>query len=73
MAKEKQGTTLVEKCMADVELIRVSGSFEKDGEEIEYVKYTVSVDGAELEISFDKSVKNLIDRFIPFVAVKDEA
>lgn len=74
MANEQKSTSIVEKCVADVELRRVVGSFvNDDGEAISYVKYAVSVDDADLEISFDKSVKNMLDKFVPFKEVEEEA
>ena len=61
-----------ELCMGTVELKRTSGTFTKDnGEVIAYKKYVVEVDGAEIDVSFDKSVKNLVERFVPFEEVAE--
>lgn len=61
----------VEKCVGELELQRVIGTFTNEaGEEIEYTKYVLNVDGADVDITFDKSVKSLINRFIPFEEVK---
>ena len=72
MANEKVERVL-EKCTAEVKLLRVSGSFVKDdGEVVEYTKYIVNVDGADLDITFDKNVKSLLDRFVPFELTEEE-
>lgn len=74
MAKNKveERDTTLEKCTADVQLLRVSGSFTKEnGETIEYTKYLVNVAGADLEITFDKNVKSLLDTFVPFEEVEE--
>ena len=72
MPKEVKNKTLTERCNAHLELIRTSGTFVSDsGEEVKYSKYCVVVDGAELEVTFDKSVKNMLERFVEFTEVKE--
>ena len=73
MAKETTNERLLEKCTADVQLLRVSGKFTNDdGEVIEYTKYIVNVAGADLDITFDKNVKSLLDTFVPFDEVEEQ-
>lgn len=72
MANKKTDRVL-EKCTAEVQLLRATGSFTNDdGEVIEYTKYFVNVDGADLDITFDKNVKSLLDRFVPFEETEEE-
>lgn len=67
------GESKTELCVGTIELKRNSGTFTKDnGEVIAYKKYVVEVDGAEIEVSFDKSVKNLVERFVPFEEITEE-
>ena len=77
MAKENKAAEremTLERCTVPVELYRVSGSFKKEnGEVIDYVKYVVSVDGADLDISLDKGAKSLMDRYVPFEEVSEGA
>lgn len=58
----------IEKADCEIKLLRRSGSFTNDdGEIIDYQKFMISVDGADMEVSFTKDVKALVNRFVPFV------
>lgn len=64
---------MLEVCVGNVELTRYNGEFENDhGEKIKYTKYSLIIDGAEVEVKFDKDVKALIAKFVPFQEVKEE-
>ena len=68
----KKTERVLEKCTAEVQLLRVTGTFTNDdGEVIEYTKYLVNVAGADLDITFDKNVKSLLDTFVPFDEVEE--
>ena len=69
----KKTERVLEKCTAEVQLLRVTGTFTNDdGEVIEYTKYLVNVAGADLDIIFDKNVKSLLDTFVPFDEVEEQ-
>lgn len=64
---------MLEVCVGNVQLTRYNGEFENDdGETIKYTKYSLIIDGAEVEVKFDKDVKSLIAKFVPFQEVKEE-
>lgn len=64
---------MLEVCTGSVVLSRYSGEFENEqGETIKYTKYSLIIDGAEVEVKFDKDVKALIAKFVPFQEVKEE-
>ena len=58
---------VLEKAVGTVQLQRRSGSFvNKDGEVIEFQKFVLIVNGAEVSVDFDKDVKNLLSAFLKF-------
>ena len=69
----KKTERVLEKCTVEVQLLRVTGTFTNDdGEVIESTKYLVNVAGADLDITFDKNVKSLLDTFVPFDEVEEQ-
>ena len=67
MAQERKET--IEKATNTIALLRKSGSFEKDGKDVEYSKLVLSINGAEVDLDLDKSAKNLVNAFVNFVKV----
>lgn len=67
MAQERKET--IEKATNPVTLLRKSGSFDKDGEKVEYCKLVLSINGAEVDLDLDKSAKNLLNAFVRFEKV----
>ena len=66
MAQENN-KEVVEKATTSVTLMRRSGSFEKDGQKVEYSKLYLVLNGAEVDLDLEKSSKNLINAFVQFV------
>lgn len=65
MAEERKD--IVEVCTSQVKLIRRSGSFENNkGEQVDYKKLLLVIDGVEVEFDIDKTSKNLINGFVKF-------
>ena len=67
MAEERK--VVVERVTAPVTLLRQSGSFDKDGKEVKYQKFVLSINGAEVDLDLDKSSKNLLNAFVRFEKV----
>lgn len=65
MAEERKD--IVEVCTSQVKLIRRSGSFENNkGEQVDYKKLLLVIDGVEVDLELDKTAKNLINGFVKF-------
>ena len=61
---------LLEKAVGNVSLLRRSGSFtDKNGDEVEYSKLIICVNGAEVDPDFDKNTKNLLSALVKFEKV----
>ena len=73
MAKDVENVVLVERAACPIEFIRRSGSFtNKDGELIEYTKYFVSIDGAEVSVDLEKDARSLVDHFVTFEEIDED-
>lgn len=61
-------------CKAKVGLKKYQGSFENaEGVVVNYTKYYLVIgNDVEIEVTFDKSVKNLVTAYVPFELVEGE-
>lgn len=70
-----KGNKVQKATLRNVEVLKVSGVFEKDGEQVAYDKITLVTDGGlEFDISMDSGVKKLFTKILPFedVDVEDD-